>query len=370
MRRSSLFWMGFQFRSSCWSILSIFDFIRISHGSEQGNKFVGFVTMCYLHRRLWIQDLSNPTSTVLATDTSNTELLLFHITSHRSSLPHHKLCRLCCFEQQRATWGYLFVHFPWYYVSTTVSMKLREPGSRLNKDMCCTTFVFSRARFKFIVWHVQSKCVQCSSKGNSTLRKTRRLWYHAPIGNAHIAALASKNCFAFLFSSSSSSLSLEFTELLDLRLSRARFLGSISSRLQPWNTCDDHSEERHPSQIQIIVRYSLHIRNGIPFEGNELFGTQHFVLSNPVHSHRWASGTLLGSDPGDDGEDIDPEEKWFEGGDTNVDSLDRCRKGLPVFPDSDDKWVVVWVWGRIDVLKFDTVHTKQCCAVCHFLPML
>lgn len=100
----------------------------------------------------------------------------------------------------------------------------------------CLPLFTRRARFKFIVWHLLSKCAQCSSKGNSTLWKTRRLWYHATIGNAHIAALASKNCFAFLFSSSSSSLSLEFTELFDLRLSRTLFLGSISSKT-PWNTC-------------------------------------------------------------------------------------------------------------------------------------
>ena len=100
----------------------------------------------------------------------------------------------------------------------------------------CLPLFTRRARFEFIVWHLLSKCVQCSCKGNSTLWKTRRLWYHATIGNAHFAALASKNWFAFLFSSSSSSLSLEFTELLDLRLSRTRFLGSISSKT-PWNTC-------------------------------------------------------------------------------------------------------------------------------------
>lgn len=79
----------------------------------------------------------------------------------------------------------------------------------------------------------------------------------------------------------------------------------------------------------------------------------------------------MGSDPGEDGEETDPEEGMRrEGRDTNVDSLGPCRRGLPVFPDSYDKWLVVWAWGRVDVLKFDTGHTKQCCAVCHFLPML
>lgn len=121
----------------------------------------------------------------------------------------------------------------------------------------CLPLFTRRARFEFIVWHLLSKCVQCSSKGNSTLWKTRRRWYHATIGNAHFAALASKNWFAFLFSSSSSSLSLEFTELLDLRLSRTRFPDQSHQRLL------ETLARRKPHRSQII-RYQNRNSFGLP----------------------------------------------------------------------------------------------------------